>query len=211
MSNIVSVSAFVDWNSQLRVLSPKNKAADPTTAARLVLSQTAGLIARSLQKTDASARFKVQLRLYHGWHKGFEPTKNKRAITQVLAYTDSSDLSPVKNVVFNEQVGYGDRLVYALPERLHTRLGIHLPNTLREKNGLEGEKMVDTALASDVVCVAANEPRDWIIVVAEDDDLIPPIFTAEAFLKRYAARVLLLQHRESRSTFMDLSNITVKL
>ncbi|MFM9896863.1 hypothetical protein ACKVM4_28955, partial [Achromobacter xylosoxidans] len=207
---IIFVSAFVDWNSQIYI-SGDSAERDPVQVAKLVLRKTSERISRCLQTLDSSLRFRVQLRLYHGWHKGYEPTANKKAITYVLASTNCADLSSVRNVVFESNVGYGDRLLHALPQRLHEKLGIHLPNTLREQKGILGEKMVDTAMAADVVLAAANEPREWILVVAEDDDLIPPIFTAEALLSKSSSRIILLQNRRRTSNFVKLENIMVRL
>lgn len=207
-NRIISISAFVDWNSQIHN-SGDYEDDDPISTARLVLERTAVRIARCLNRIDSNKLFKVKLRLYHGWHKGFEPTVNKKAIRNVLASVNCSDLSPVGNVVFSDDVGYGDRLVYALSQRLHSRLSIHLPNTLRETNGVWGEKMVDTAIASDVIVSAFNEPSEWIMVVAEDDDLIPPVFTAEALLAKASSRVIFLHKRKRSERFVQLNDIAV--
>jgi hypothetical protein len=209
-AGIQSVSAFVDWNSQIHVSGDKNQR-DPVATAEIVLKKTAARIGRCLSQADANCRFKVQLRLYHGWHKGFQPTVNRKAITTVLASTDFADLSTFRNIIFEPNVGYGDLLLHALPNRQHARLGIHLPNTLQLQNGELGEKMVDTALAVDVVSNAATQPDEWIVVVAEDCDFAPPVFTAEALLSTSRSRVLLLQSRSGSENFLRLENIRVKI
>lgn len=206
---IIRVVAFVDWNSQIH-LSGLDTKDDPVAAAKAALEKTARRVARCLIATDQRARFVVNLRLYHGWHRGFEPSANKKAITTVLAAIDFASLSAVPAVSFSEAVGYGDCLLAALPRRLHQRLAIHLPNTLRTQDRVDSEKMVDTALATDVVFTAFNEPNDWIVVVAEDDDLVPPMFTAEALLEPHGARVLLLHSRKRRGTFLRLDLLTVR-
>ncbi|MGA8940223.1 MAG: hypothetical protein WB439_13760, partial [Acidobacteriaceae bacterium] len=86
--------------------------------------------------------------------------------------------------------------------------GIHLPNTVRSRNSgrdLE-EKMVDTALSADVVATAYRERADWIMVVTEDDDLIPATYIAEAVLDGSGAQVVLLRQR-SQTSMMDLGGI----
>jgi hypothetical protein len=119
------------------------------------------------------------MRLYHGWHKGYEPTPNRKAAQLIINRTDYATLSQRQNVVFLPNVEFGDKLANALDKRLHRRLGIHLPNTVRRRFGDElEEKMVDTALAADVVATAHFDSADWILVVTEDDDLIPPIYVA---------------------------------
>jgi len=209
-AGIQTVSAFVDWNSQIHVSGDKRQR-DPVATAEVVLKKTTARIARCLGKIDQNSRFKVQLRLYHGWHKGYHPTDNRKAITTVLAATDFADLSPLQNVVFAANVAYGDCLLHALASRFHARLGVHLPNTLQLQNGRLGEKMVDTALAADIVSSAATQTDEWIVVVAEDDDLVPPVFTAEALLSRYSSKVLMLQSRARSENFLKLENIMVKM
>ena len=208
-TGVTRVVAFVDWNAQIHICGLNGKS-DPIQTARAVLERTARRIARCLSATDQRARFSVSLRLYHGWHRGFEPSANKKAIKTVLAGTDFGSLSTVPNVTFLQNVEYGDCLLGALPQRLHERLAIHLPNTLRTQDRVDIEKMVDTALATDVVFTAASEPRDWIVVVAEDDDLVPPIFTAESFLHPKGARILLVHSRRRSGTFLKLDLLTVR-
>jgi hypothetical protein len=206
---IITVSAFVDWNSQIHISGDQSQL-DPLITAKLVLEKTSERIARCLNGMDSSFRYRVSMRLYHGWHKGFEPTANRRAVTSVLAGLNFSDLSPLRNVAFEDNVGYGDCLLYALPRRLHARLGVHLPNTLRMQHDEMCEKMVDTAMAADIVQSAALDPEDWIVVVAEDDDLIPPIFTAEALLSRASSRIALLHNRKRSEKFLKLDDISVR-
>jgi uncharacterized LabA/DUF88 family protein len=203
---IVSVIAFIDWNAQL-LLTKRAPDTDPEGTAEIAFRQTTRRIARCLSEVDSSKRFRVAMRLYHGWHKGYEPTANRRAAQLVLARADYATLSQRSNVAFSPNVEFGDKLVNALGKRLHQRLGIHLPNTVRRRfdDDLE-EKMVDTALAADVVATAYRDPGDWMLVVTEDDDLIPPVFLAEAALFGSSARVILLRKR-SQMSMMALDDI----
>lgn len=196
---ITRVTAFVDWNSQLR-LTKIDLASHPEHAAESALKKTARRIAVCLSGSNAQDRFRVHLRLYHGWHKGFEPTVNRKAIQRVVARTDFATLSSRPSVVISPDIAFGDRLAYALDRRLHTHLGIHLPNTLRGRGKREiEEKMVDTALAADLVTIAHQYPSEWIVVVTEDDDMIPPIFVAEAILSTTGSRVFMLRKRTQKS------------
>lgn len=206
MSAYVRVVAFIDWNSQLLAHS---KGGVPVDAARRVLEKVSGNVARSLAMEFPAARFMVDLRLYHGWHKGFEPTANRKAIVQVVSSADFSSLSPrPTNVIFSGDVRYGDCLLIALERRIHEKIGIHLPNTLRsqDRKGELVEKMVDTALASDLVAHAAQDRNSWLMVVAEDDDFIPPVFAAEALFAGSKSNVLLLRKRTA-SPFFKLDDI----
>lgn len=203
------VAAFIDWNSQLW-LSGIDAREAPLLAARAAFKSTTRRVAACLHATEPEVQFQVDLRLYNGWHKGYEPSANRKAIKQVIAETDFSVLSTKPKIVFSAEIGLGDCLLSALPSRMHAAQAIHLPNTLRERDRKFEEKMVDTALASDLIVTAYQEPEDWILVAAEDDDLVPPIFVAEAIVKRAGARVLLLSSRKRTKNFLKLDDISVE-
>lgn len=199
--------AFVDWNSQIIAFGAEGSA--PAIAAVFVLKRVADRVARVLSRLFPSERFAVDLRLYHGWHKGFEPTANRKAIVQAVAETDFASLSPKETVIFSGSAEYGDHLLLALPERLHIRPSIHLPNTLRKQDKRRElvEKMVDTALAADLVASAVMDSAIWLLVVTEDDDLVPPLFAAEALVRNSGGRALLLRSRAQAGPFLKLDGI----
>ncbi len=206
MSPFQNVTALVDWNSQLLACGVSSEQ-KPLEAARLTFPRTTRRIARCLLKADPTRIFGVSLRLYHGWHKGFEPTANLRAAKIVIAETDFATLSDKSQVVFNPEVSYGDKLIAALATRIHSRLAIHLPNTYRKRNDVwHEEKTVDTALATDAVVLAHRDPTNWIIAAAEDDDVVPPLFAVETYLHP-GARVLLLRARDHGRNFLKLDGL----
>lgn len=209
MPKIKRVYAFIDWNSQLLGcgFDPKS---DPLLAARAAFKHITKRIAQTLHRLNSDLLFRVHLRLYHGWRKGYEPSVNRKAVTNAISEIDFDALSVKPNVVFESEVGFGDCLISALPCRLHSNTGIHLPNTLRDRgsHGVE-EKMVDTALAADLIVTAYEERDNWILVAAEDDDLIPPIFAAEAIMSGADSRVFLLSKRARSKNFLKLENISV--
>ena len=206
----IKTTAFIDWNSQLLQSGLPIKK-NPVGAAEIALKNITRKIIKTLDEIDCGKPFKVNLRFYHGWHKGYEETVNSKAIRSVVATTDFSTLSTKRNIVFDAEIGYGSCLLSALPTRLHDKQGIHLPNTLRDKiegRGLE-EKMVDTALATDILVTAYAEPTTWIIAAFEDDDLIPSLFSAEAAIHRSGSRILLISLRKRSKNFLKLDNICV--
>lgn len=198
---------FVDWNSQIIAFGAEHS--DPPVAARFVLKRVADRVARVLSSLFPAERFLIDLRLYHGWHKGFEPTANRKAIVQAVAEADFSALSPKEKIIFSGRTEFGDHLLAALPERLHVRPAIHLPNTLRKQDKRRDlvEKMVDTALAADLVASAIMDADAWLLVVTEDDDLVPPLFAAEALIRGAGGRALLLRNRTQAGPFLKLDGI----
>lgn len=181
---------------------------EPVDAARAAFRQVARQIAQCLVRVDTGLNFQVHLRLYHGWRKGFEETANLKAIRTVIAETDFSTASDKPSVAYSSNVGYGDCLLSALPRRMHQKLGIHLPNTFRDR-GSRGheEKMVDTALAADLVVCAYQDPNEWILLVTEDDDLIPPLYTAESIINSAQAKALLLSKRKRGNNMLSLDGL----
>ncbi|MNP69738.1 hypothetical protein D3C76_1658790 [compost metagenome] len=69
--------------------------------------------------------------------------------------------------------------------------------------------MVDTALASDVVFSAFQDSDEWIIVVSEDDDCIPPLFVAESILKSRNSKALLLSSRKRASNTLNIDDLSL--
>jgi hypothetical protein len=95
---------------------------------------------------------------------------------------------------------------------LHPKLRIHLPNTIRldiERGG-DREKMVDTALTCDVLVDARSSPETLRLILAEDDDLVPAAFTADAWGKPKGGRTIIVRKREP-SEFLNMSGVYRKL
>ena len=191
----ISVTAFVDWKAQMHNAGALGGAPAQERAQR-TLARTVRSIGRTL--SAERPRFRVSFRLYHGWRKGWQPTDGFKAVSQAVDATDFTALSRDR-IDFSPAVQYGDTLIEALPERQHRdrRPPIHLPNTLRDqaKGQPPEEKMVDTALAADLLAWARRSPSEWALVLAEDDDVAPPLFTAEAWIKPHGGRALLLRKR----------------
>ncbi len=206
----IRVTAFVDWNAQLHNAGARD--GNPLSRARLTLERTARAIGRSLAR-HATDRFYVVLRLYHGWHKGWEPSENFRAMLKTVSETDFSGLAQTPNVVCSPDVQYGHTLLAALDERTHAQPPIHLPNTLRQqsRNLSATEKMVDTALAADLLEWARRRPTEWALVLSEDDDVVPPIFTAEAWIQPHGGRAFILRASRPRAGFLKLDGLLMDM
>ena len=200
----IPVTAFVDWTAQMHHAGA-HRSTDAHQQAERTLVQTARLVRRAL--SEERARFHVAFRLYHGWHKGWEATEHLKATVRAVENESVSALSSAR-VSFVPTVQYGHTLLSALPERQHRIPQVHLPNTLREhvRGRAPTEKMVDTALAADLLVWARLHPREWALVLAEDDDLIPPLYTAEAWVKPSGGRALLVRRRAA-SQFLKLNGL----
>jgi hypothetical protein len=207
----VPVTALIDWNSQIYA-AKQRKAPSEIAKAERTLSYVGRMIGRALVSAEKTQRYDVSLRLYHGWRRGFEITKRRTAMVTAAARADFPSLSNQSTVVVRENLGYGDRLLSALPSRLLNRKDCHFADSLRpslaDKSRLE-EKMIDTAIASDLVDLAHREPERWLIVMGDDDDLVPAVLVAEGILAQSDARMILIRTRPP-SPFVMLDGLTYK-
>ena len=209
-SRPISVTAFVDWNSQIR--NADVSLDDPHGNAMRTLTKTSRMIGKALARLAPNFRFSVVFRLYHGWYKGWEPADNFRAITTIVSEIDFSMLARTRNVTFSPEVQYGHTLLSALPERRHVRPPIHLPNTWRQQGGSSArqEKMVDTALAADLLDWAREGQSGWALVLSEDDDVVPPVLAAEAWTRPHGGRAFILRIRPG-GPFLKLDGLLLEM
>lgn len=173
------VTAFIDWNSQIANAKQRGE-----VRIRRQVEQTAYYVVRKISELLPGIEksidlFQVEMRIYYGWHKGLTPTPGRVILERLIQ--DNEVQTTCGNSRFNWTSPFGDVLLGALDVRLHPRIKVHLPNTLR--TGLDGgpdrEKMVDTALVCDLLCSARSEPDNIRLVMAEDDDIVPALYVSE--------------------------------
>ncbi|NMW23175.1 hypothetical protein HFP05_01805 [Rhodanobacter denitrificans] len=202
MLSITTVTAFVDWNSQIHVLQLADYKDQewflPTMFERLFRR-----IVNALRKSIGNDRFKIELRLYYGWYKGFEEQLSRKSIRSFILGSEFARITQ-SQYAFVSDVSYGDTLLSARAERRHKRTGIHLPNTLRSgasANKPPYEKMVDTALGADLLTWAAQFKLEGVavcdsqvaLILGEDDDLWPPVLAAEQMWLKWGGLALVVQ------------------
>lgn len=163
--------ALVDWDTarRCRWLSSVERAKVERGGVQAQLEAVQKRLAPAFLSFE-KARFRVQMRIYHGWHRGLEPTAD---------YRDLSGLRPRRNTV--------DQVLFA-PPVLGDELACRgrygkLRDTVRrrEESSLLEQKMVDTAIAADLLFLARSKlagPRAWFVVLSEDDDMLPPVIVA---------------------------------
>lgn len=195
----IHVTAFIDWNSQLRAVQASNTLS-PTERAREALRRVGHTVTRIITEEDPLGRFRLFVRLYCGWTKGFTRSDYFKAIAGLTDTFDIDLIFPSSRISVSSDIEYGDRLIDALSTRQNGGLGIHLPNTLRNQGWAQlQEKMVDTALACDLLSWVRSNPDGWSVVVSNDDDMVPPVFIAEAWLQGSHGRVFLARSQSRPS------------
>lgn len=188
----IELVVFVDWNSQIHA-SKRWKGDKPDV--KRTLEFVVGRIKRALQEFLPGERFSVTLRLYCGWHKGFEPTARRKELAGVTS-EDLYSIAPHPNLVVRSMF-LGDLSLGALSHRIVAGTRSHFPGTCRDRgDGVLEEKMVDTALVSDlIVCASMPNSREWLAVLGEDIDLMPGVYAAESFLVNSGRKIAYLRSK----------------
>lgn len=189
-------AVYLDWDT-VRRLDPRRERSDEGIGRVFDLLRPA--IARALQRRDRNASFRVYWRVYHGWHQGKTKTADRRAFEAFAAQTGSRTIGGVS---FSADFTYSGDLACGSPRG-------PIYDTLRTDpdTGTLGQKMVDTLLACDLLHVARSKYYAWHVIVANDDDAVPAVLTAEA----WRASVILLHSRTHTNAFLQLNGIAERM
>ena len=167
---IRKVTVFVDWDTARRVVPHDIRRGRQGFEARAIeLLQNA--VSNFLNNKYDKAAFRVHFRLYHGWFSGKTPTEDRKKIEKV---GDDGTQRTIGSVSFSPGFSYSDQLLCGGSRS-------KLYDTLRTWDGEDFQKMVDTALVSDLLHFINGRYGDVAIVIGDDDDLLPGILTAEAW------------------------------
>lgn len=198
MPTLHRVTVFVDWDTARRVVRPALGRSGVRQIEQVFL-QLQNAIATYLSTVgEDQARYRVHWRIYHGWYRGKTKTIDRK---ELETYAVEARSRTVGSVSFGTDYGFSDTLVC-------NSLRNPLFDTLRsDQTGMVKQKMVDTALICDLLQLARSRDSHLYIVVANDDDLLPGIFTAEA----WKAKVVLLHTREATNQFLRLDGIATRL
>lgn len=217
MPSIFSAQAFIDWDTARRIIRPRwptDGSYQPSVQERAdnaveCFSEIQRRIATMLVGIVGQPIAVSKSRIYHGWHSGLTPTPDRRAFE--IARNRFGPYVLQKKVSYLPDIEFGNNLTCA---------GARVPlmDTLRTRDdGVEGQKMVDTALVADLLGYCRTESRSFrrgerptsmALIVADDDDLLPGVFTAEAWgLPSVVFRV----RRDHESRHLRLANLVYSL
>lgn len=190
------VTAFVDWDTARRINRPDGKLGQISRHSRdLAALQEA--LARVLDENEPRTAFRVALRLYHGWYTGKTQTEDHRRMKELRSTSRTIGwVSFAHDVVLST-----DLLCRGRRSTLY--------DTLRFRPQVE-QKMVDTALVSDLLHfarTAGHRGQHRALVVGDDDDLLPGIFTAI----EWGANVKLVRLRLNDNPHLDTSDLVYRM
>lgn len=202
MPAIINLTTFIDWDSSRRIVPPNLKRGSSTSNTIQVICSLQDAIAQVLSDFDFRNRYRVVFRLYHGWYRG--KTKTPERINFEKDIQKMRIGRRIKNVSFVPDIQYNDYLLSDKEER-------HLIyDTLRsrEDGNREEQKLVDTTLACDVLDFARFTKSEPIIIVGDDDDLLPCAFTA----RDWKCKTLILRiGRKSDNKCFDTQDIIKRI
>ena len=153
-------------------------------------------ISRALNATGSGDRFRVTLRLYHGWHQEREAMPIRCDFEMFAA--DINFARRFSNISFNAGFQFGNEL-------LCNNGASPIYSTYRGGGQANGQKMVDTSIVCDLLHLIRYGFADVAVVVADDDDFIPALLTAKA----WSGHAILLRKPErpvSNVTDIDCTN-----
>lgn len=185
---MITANLFIDWDSASRVYRIK-----PNTDMPLALKVSYTIraftelqerIIIKLAEIEPKSPIRIlKSRIYHGWHRGKSPSADRLVWDQVKTQLKAVSR---KSISYLPDIEFGNELICR---------GSRSPifDTLRPDRsnpGASSQKMVDTALVSDLLSFCRTEsstfrrnekPKTLAIVVGDDDDLLPGVFVAEAW------------------------------
>jgi hypothetical protein len=187
--SLIDAQVFLDWDSARRIARPPW----PTSYAAVSHAMRVNNAKDCFEKIQARVVAGLPLifganpirilqsRIYHGWHRGSSPSEDRRAwddARYLLRPFVSGAVSFLPDVEFGNNLCCGGARV-------------PLMDTLRD----DRQKMVDTALVADLLSYTRSKSsgfsstksaRPIAIIIADDDDLLPGVFTAEQWGIRLA-------------------------
>jgi uncharacterized LabA/DUF88 family protein len=167
MKRLTKACAFIDWHNTQKVAQKEISRHQDREIRDLILT-IQNQIAASLSAKDSTSRYRVTLRLYHGWHIDDRPTDSRRHLERFIAKEKIE--RTIGRVSFTPEFLFGNELACDSHR-----------NPIFSTSRPQGQKMVDTAIVCDLLFMLRNASTDVGIVVSNDDDFIPAILTAEAW------------------------------
>lgn len=193
---ITKVRTFIDWDTARRVLQTDTYNGRNSLGLRAMI-EVQNFISEILVDYDKNGNYRIDYRIYHGWHRGKTKTDDYREFENMRI--NNSLNRRLGKCVFSPDFSFGNVLLCGGKRK-------PLYDTLRrrENSDKDEQKMVDTALVSDLL-TSVRTDRDAIhLIIGDDDDLIPGIITAES----WGAKVILGRVRRNfDNSFVDANDL----
>ncbi len=197
MSSLRRVTALIDWDTARRLIPHPGQVTLRHVEAIFERLQTA--IANYINASDNKNFYRISWRIYHGWHRGKTKTVDRHVFENYLTAARSRT---IRQVSFSTDFAFGDHLCCSSKRN-------PIFDTLRAdpETREPRQKMVDAILICDLLHLARSRDSQLLIVIANDDDIIPGLFTAEA----WKANVVMLHNRPYTNSHLNLFGIASRM
>jgi len=156
-------------------------------------------ISNYISQLDGRENYRVHWRVYHGWHQGKTKTQDRILFDKFLTTASARTL---RNISFSSDFELSGTLSCrsSRPPIVDT---LRMDTQTRETK----QKMVDALLVCDLLHLARTREHSLLVIIANDDDFVPALHTAEA----WKARVIMLHNREYTNDFLSLNGIAARI
>lgn len=196
MTTLHKVTALIDWDTARRIVPCRDL---DVRNIEQVIERLQNAIAQYIASFDKRDAYRVNWRIYHGWHQGKTKTKDRLLFEKFL---NQATARTIKKVSFSSDYVFSGSLCCSSSRK-------PIVDTVRtnQTTGETRQKMVDTMLVCDLLHLARTREYFLIIVVANDDDFVPALYTAEA----WKGRVIMLHNREHINSHLQLDGIAGRM
>jgi uncharacterized LabA/DUF88 family protein len=167
MPSLIKAYVFIDWHNAEANAREKFSERHERYFQNVIFNIQEE-VARILKRRDSTVKYRTYLRVYHGWHSEDRPTADRQRFEKIIR--NDSFGRTIGRVSFTPEIQFGNELACG-SER----------NPLFDTSRAQGQKMVDTAIVCDLLYILRTQTADVGIIVSDDDDYLPAIFTAEAW------------------------------
>jgi hypothetical protein len=190
------VTVFVDWDTARRVVPCK----DPNVRhIEQVFERLQLAISRHIHRRNRHDGHRINWRVYHGWHQGKTKTFDRLLFEKYVAQATAKSIDRVS---FSSDYSFSGELSCA-----SRRSPIFDTLRLDRNTGGTKQKMVDTMLVCDLLHHVRTKDSDLLILIADDDDFAPALFTAEA----WKGSVLMLHNRQTTNSALNFDGIAERM
>ena len=197
MSSLLRVTALIDWDTARRLL-PAARATHPRHL-ETIFERLQNGIAHYISARDGKNYYRVNWRIYHGWHRGKTKTPDRHLFE---SYLTAARPRTIRLVSFSTDFAFGDALCCGSWRNPIFDTVRQDPQTSELR-----QKMVDTILICDLLHLVRCKDSRLFIVVANDDDFVPALFTAES----WHANVVMLHNRPFVNSHLQLFGIASRI
>jgi hypothetical protein len=171
---IEKVIVFVDWDTARRIVqnSVRFRRSRPAEHIESVFVELRKLLAEFLRKKYKDQYLSVAWNVYHGWHNGKTETLDYKNFQQFSSQTTGSKIG---KIAFSAD--------YRARYTLFVASSVKVFDTFRTYPD-DHQKMVDTLLVTDLLCMCRSSEGSIYVVISDDDDAYPGIATAFHWVKK---------------------------